>query len=75
MLSKTVTSAVQVEEFPFTSVTVKVTVFGLVATSVHVKSVSERTNDAIPQLSFEPLFTAAAEVDPFPVASRFTVTS
>jgi hypothetical protein len=72
--STTVTVAVHVETLGINalSVTVKVTVFG--PTFAQVKAVCDKLKDAIPQLSDEPLLTAAAVVDPFPVASRFTVT-
>ena len=74
MLSITVTPAVQVDTLPFTSVTVRVIVFGLVATSAHVKSASERTKEAIPHASDEPLFTNAAVVEPRPFTSKVTFT-
>ena len=72
-LSSTVTVAEQVLTFPFTSVTVKVT--GLPPTWLQSNEVWLSEMDAIPQASLEPLFTAAAVVDPFPAAFSWTVTS
>lgn len=53
MLSTTVTVAVQVEEFPFTSVTVSVTV--LAPTLEQLNEVGATVTLAMPQLSLEPL--------------------
>jgi len=67
-LSSIVTIVVQVLEFPFTSVTVNVTVFG--PTSAHVKVLGETANEAIPQLSVLPLSISAGVILAFPVASN-----
>ena len=53
ILSTTVTVAVQVETFPFTSVTVSVTVFA--PTFAQVNELGETVIEAIPQLSKLPL--------------------
>jgi len=53
MLSTTVTVAVQVEEFPFTSVTVRVTVLAPTFEQLKLVLLNERL--AIPQLSLDPL--------------------
>ena len=55
ILSSTVTVAEQVEVFPFTSVTVRVTEFA--PTSEQVNAFGETTNDATAQLSELPLST------------------
>ena len=70
--STTVTVAEQVELFPFTSVTVKVT--GFAPTFEQLNEVIFRLVEAMPQASEEPLFTAAAVVKPVPFAFRETVT-
>ena len=70
-LSSTVTVAVQVELFPFTSVTVKVTV--LAPISAQVKDAGETLNEVIPQLSVEPLSISDAVIITFPVASSCKV--
>ena len=72
-LSSTVTVAVHVLELPFTSVTVKVTVFG--PTSAQVNELGLTESDAIPQASVEPPSTSAAVMDALPVASSCTVIS
>ena len=72
-LSSTVIVVVQVVTFPFTSVTVNVSVF--VPTSEQAKFVWLNTKLAMPHASEEPLSTALAVVLPFPVASNCTVTS
>ena len=71
-MSSTVTVAVAVVAFPAGSVTVSVTTFS--PTSEHVKAVLLNAK-VTPQMSEEPLSTAAAVVDPFPLASNCTVTS
>ena len=68
MLSTTVTVDVQVELFPFTSTTVKVTVFG--PTWAHVKAVCESVLVAMAQLSFDPLSTSATVRVALPLALR-----
>jgi hypothetical protein len=70
-LSWTVTVAVQVATFPFTSVTVSVTGFG--PTPAQVNEFGETDNEAIPQLSVLPLLICAAVMETFPVASNWTV--
>jgi len=72
ILSTTVTVAVQVETFPFTSVTVSVTV--LLPTLAQVNELGETITVAIPQLSLEPLLIWAAVMDAVPAELRFTVT-
>ena len=42
--------------------------------SAHVKAVFDNDKLAIPHASDEPLFTAAAVVDPLPTAFKVTVT-
>jgi hypothetical protein len=69
--STTVTVAVQVEVFPFTSVTVKVTV--LAPTLAQVNELGDTLMLAIPQASELPLFTCAAVMETVPAAFRFTV--
>src|SRR5690606_9388186 len=70
-LSSTVTTATQVLIFPFTSVTVKVTLFGPI--SAQVKSVISITEVSIAQLSVLPPSTSVAIIEAFPVASNCTV--
>src|SRR5690606_21389470 len=70
-LSSTVTTVVQVLEFPLTSVTVSVTVFE--PTSAQVKSVTSMLVLAIAQLSALPLSTSAAVILAIPLASSWTV--
>jgi len=70
-LSTTVTVAVQVEEFPFTSVTVSVTVFA--PTFEQLKVDGETLSEAIPQASELPLLIWAALMLAFPAEFRFTV--
>src|SRR5690606_15309562 len=70
-LSSTVTIVVQVEVFPFTSVTVKVTVFG--PTSAQVKSVRSIEVLAIPQASVLPFSISATVMLAFPLASSWMV--
>ena len=67
-LSSTVTIVVQVELFPFTSVTVRVTVFG--PTSAQVKSVISIDVLAIAQLSVLPLSMSATVMLASPLASN-----
>ena len=62
----TVTVAVAVDELPFTSVTVKVTVLAPIEEQSNV--VLSRTTEAIPQLSDEPLLICVAVI----VAEPFT---
>jgi hypothetical protein len=71
VLSTTVTVEVQVDIRPLLSVTVNVTVFG--PTFAQVKAKGEAIAEAIPQLSKEPLFTAAEVTEAFPNASKLTV--
>ncbi len=71
-LSSTVMVVLHVVELPFTSVTVKTSVFA--PTSEQTKAVWLKANDWIPQASEEPLLTAAAVVEPLPVLSNCTVT-
>ena len=66
ILSCTVTTAVAVLLLPFTSVTVKVTVFA--PTFAHVKLFGDTVMVAIEQLSDEPLFTCAAVTLAVPAA-------
>jgi hypothetical protein len=73
MLSITVTPAVQVLLFEFTSVTVRVTVFGPV-TWLQLNAVCVNDRPPIPQASVDVLFTKAALVMPLPVTSNITVT-
>ena len=67
-LSSKVTKLVAVDTFPFTSVTVKVTVFG--PTFSHVKAVWLKVIVAIAQLSELPLLMSAAVMLAFPAASN-----
>ena len=62
---------VQVLVFPFTSVTVNVTVLG--PTSAQVKLLGSMESDAIPQLSVEPLSMSVTEMVALPEASNCTV--
>jgi hypothetical protein len=57
---------VQVEVFPFTSVTVSVTVFA--PTLEQLKVEGETESEATPQASLEPLFTCAAVIVAVPAA-------
>ena len=70
-MSTTVTVAVQVEEFPFTSVTVSVTVFA--PTFVQLKVFGVTDSEAIPHASLLPLLICAAVIAAVPAAFRFTV--
>jgi len=70
ILSTTVTVAVQVETFPFTSVTVSVTV--LLPTLAQVNELGETVTEAIPQLSEEPLLICEAVIEAVPAALRLT---
>jgi hypothetical protein len=70
VLSITVTTAEQVETFPFTSVTVRIML--LAPTSEQLKFVCDKTMVSIPQLSVEPLSICVELIIAFPVASRFT---
>src|SRR5690606_14496683 len=69
--SSTVTTATQVLVFPFTSVTVKVTLFGPM--SAQVKSAISILMVPIAQLSELPPSTSAATIETFPLASKPTV--
>jgi len=71
MLSTTVTIAVQVNEFPFTSVTVRVTVFAPRLAQVNELGVTFML--AIPQASELPLLIWAAVMEAIPPAFRATV--
>ncbi len=71
-LSSTVIVVEHVVELPFTSVTVRTSVFA--PTSEQTNAVWLRAKVAIAQLSELPLFTAAAVVEPLPVLSSCTVT-
>src|SRR5690606_28924531 len=70
-LSSTVTIVIQVEVFPFKSVTVKVTVFG--PTSAQVKSATSIEVLAIPQASVLPFSISATVMLAFPLASSWMV--
>ncbi len=67
-LSSTVTVAEHVEIFPFTSVTVSVTV--LAPTLAHVNVFGDTAMLAIAQLSVLPPSTSAATIEAFPEASN-----
>src|SRR6266545_4892620 len=71
--SATVTVAVQVWLLPFTSVTVRVTVFGPML--LQSKLVWSRLRLAMPQASLLPLLIWAGAIVAFPVASNWTVRS
>ena len=71
-MSSTVTVELQVETFPFTSVTVKTEVFA--PTFEQLNEVGLAVTEAMPQASLDPLFIAAAEVLPFPDPFSWTVT-
>ena len=68
--SLTVTNAVQVDEFPFISVTVKVTRFAPTLTQVKVDGETE--SEAIPHASELPLFICEARIVIVPAELRFT---
>jgi len=68
--SLTVTVAVQVDEFPFTSVTVSVTVFAPIFAQVNDEG--ETLMLAIPHASELPLLTCATVMVTFPAAFKFT---
>ena len=70
-ISSTVTVAVHVELFPFTSVTVRVTELAPILAQVKVEG--ETVIVSIPQLSDEPLSMSVAAITAFPVASSCTV--
>ena len=72
ILSSTVTMATQVFELPFTSVTVRVTLFNPISAQVN----EDMSIDilAIPQASFEPPSTSATTILAFPSKSNCTVT-
>ncbi len=72
-MSSTVTVAVSDAEFPFTSVTVSVTVFA--PTSAHVNAVMSRDIEAIPNPSDDPLSICSALIVALPVPSSNAVTS
>ncbi len=67
MSSSTVTIAVHVELFPFTSVTVSTTEFE--PTSSQSKLVGVALNEATAQLSVLPPSTSAATIEALPAAS------
>ncbi len=67
-VSRTVTTAVQVELFPLLSTAVNVTVFGPMFEQSNASGVT--VNEANPQLAFEPPFTSSAIIPTFPVASK-----
>src|ERR1043165_3606632 len=71
ILSSTVTVAVQVEVFPFTSVTVRVIVLG--PTLLQSKALISSVEDVVPQASVEPLSISAAVIEALPVASNCIV--
>jgi len=71
VLSCTVTTAVAVEALPAASVTVKVTLFAPIFEGPKV--VLFKAYVAIPTLSVDPLFTWAAVIVAWPVASSCTV--
>jgi len=60
--------AVVIVEFPFTSVTVNVTV--LSPTLEQSKVVLDNVKVEIPQLSVDPLLISAGEIEALPVLSR-----
>ena len=70
MLSRTVTVAVPVAEFPLVSVTVRITKFS--PTLLQSKVVMSVSKVNPPQESEEPLFTASSAMMAFPVASSST---
>src|SRR5690606_5375684 len=70
-LSSTVTMVVQVEVFPFTSITVRVTVFG--PTSLQSKSVMSIDVLAIPQASVLPFSISATVMLAIPFVSSWIV--
>jgi hypothetical protein len=70
ILSTTVTVAEQVDTFPFTSVTVRVT--ELPPIFAQVKELGETVTEAIPQLSEEPLLICEAVIEAVPAALRLT---
>ncbi len=72
-LFSTVTVAVHVDTFPFTSVTVSVTVFA--PSSAQVNVLGSTTIEAIAQLSELPPSTSVAVIEAFPVASSWIVIS
>ena len=72
-LFSTVTTAVQVEVLPFTSGTVKVTVFWPKLAKVKAFMLTVRVPR--PQLSEEPLFTCAAVKEALPLPSNCSTTS
>ncbi len=67
------TIAVQLLEFPFTSVAVSITVF--VPTSEQSKVVVFKLREAIPQASVVPLSISEVVIVPLPAPSKITVTS
>ncbi len=67
-MSSTVTLASTVETFPLTSVTVNVTM--LFPTLAQLNAFGATLKEAIPQASFEPLFTSVAVIETFPLASN-----
>ena len=68
--SFTVTIAVPVFTFPFTSVTVNVTVFGPIVEQLN--EFGDTVLLAIPQSSLDPLFTSAAVIVATPAELRLT---
>ena len=71
-VSSTVTSAVQVETLPFTSVTVSITVFAptFEQSKLRVVAPPSKVMLAIPQLSVLALSISMFETDTFPEASN-----
>ena len=74
VLSRIVTVALHVEEFPLISVTVSVTVFGPMFAHVNEFGFTEKVS-APPQFEEEPPSTSAPVIVALPVASRETVMS
>ena len=71
IVSAIVTTAIQLEVLPFTSVTVKVTLLG--PTSEQLNTAGEELNPAIPQLSLDPPSISPAKTIAVPVPSRYAV--
>ena len=68
IVSRIVTVAAPVFEFPLLSVTVSVTVFELVSAQLKELGVTDMV--AMAQLSVDPLFTSVAKIVALPLASR-----
>src|SRR5688572_31859218 len=71
ILSSTVTFALHVEVFPFTSITVRITVF--IPRFIQLNVIGDTLMDAIPHASLEPLSICEAVMEAFPKASSCTV--